>query len=130
MFAFNHRIALVVIALSAVACSQTVDGPQPDPSRTGSAQTGQPAQTAEGSQSSKTTTNETTKSTQSQTCPEIDVPACSSSEELVTGVDENGCSFAYCKPNGCPPIDVPQCQPGQNLKYTTDENGCSFADCE
>lgn len=130
MITSTRHIALVVIAFAAVACSNTVEGQRPAPGRTDSAQTSETSQPSQGSQgSSSNTTNNTTKS-QNQTCPEIDVPACSSTETLVTGNDENGCSYAYCKPAECPPIDVPQFAAGQTIKYTTDANGCTFADCE
>ena len=127
------RFAFVVIAFAAVACSNTVDGQRPEPSRTDSSQTAQPGSSQGSSQGSSegssTGTGNTAKS-QSATCPEIDVPACASTDELVTGVDEDGCSYAYCKPNGCPPVAVPQCAAGTTLVYTTDENGCTFATCE
>ena len=133
MFTSSCRIALVLITLAAAACTNTVEGQSPPPGRTDSAQTAQgtdpQGSTSQGSSQGSGTSSNTTKS-QSPTCPEIDVPACASTDELVTGVDEDGCSYAYCKPNGCPPIDVPQCAPGQGLKYTTDENGCTFATCE
>lgn len=126
-----NRIVLAAVALAAfasVACSNEVDGRQPVSDRTDSAATAQGSSSS--NRSSSTDTTKTQAQGQNPTCPEIDVPACASSEELVSGVDEDGCSYAYCKPNACPPIDVPQCAAGQKLTYTTDENGCTFADCE
>lgn len=124
-------------SLSAVACSNTVEGQNPEPSKTDTAQTQPGSQgTSQGSANggSNGGTNGGTESKgdgKSQTtCPEIDIPQCAETDELVTGNDENGCSYAYCKPNACPPIATPMCAAGTTLKYTTDENGCTFATCE
>ena len=132
MTRFVFVAAAFVTALSAVACSNTVEGQNPEPSKTDTAQT-QPGSQGTSQGSANGGANGGTESKgdgKSQTCPEIDIPQCAETDELVTGNDENGCSYAYCKPNGCPPIATPMCAAGTTLKYTTDENGCTFATCE
>jgi hypothetical protein len=37
------------------------------------------------------------------TCPEIDAIVCNPDDEFISGKDENGCDYAYCKPPGEPP---------------------------
>jgi hypothetical protein len=118
MFALNHRLAaLIAVSFVSVACTSSTEGSRE------SERTESPVVASSGNQPAPAPKPKVT-------CPEIDVPACASTDELVTGNDENGCSYAYCKPAACPPVATPMCAPNTELVSGIGEDGCTFAYCK